>query len=187
MSPSHVKPIATNATVAATKPATTGGPYHVRSVRRPPTYAVIAIDAVSTASTQPATTADRSRSTSTALTKIGTSTIAITSAAPTTKLAKSASRRLRPPNRRGSINGSRARRWCHTNAARGGDRDRVQPSKVGPATAGELVEAGDALDLRVAEQREVQRDQEDRDQDRTDPVDACVRCAVGRDRRAPTT
>ena len=91
-------------------PATTGGPYQLRSVRRPPTYAASAIDAVSTASTQPATTAERSSSPSTAFTNNGTSTIAITSAAPTTKLAISASRTLRPRSRRESINGAAVRR-----------------------------------------------------------------------------
>ncbi len=111
-----MKPIVRYASVAATKPATTGGPYQVRSVRRPPTYAVTAIEAVNTERTQPETSAARSRSTSTALMKIGMSTIAITSAAPTTRLASRASRRFRPPNRRGSIKGSVACRWRQANA-----------------------------------------------------------------------
>ena len=171
VSPSHVKPIAAYAIVAATRPATTGGPYHVRSVRRPPTYAVRAIDAVSTARTQPEMSADRSRSTSTALTKIGTSTIAITSAAPTTKLANNASRRLRPPNRRSVDQRVVGAAQVPDERCRGDERDRVQPSEIWSRSTRQLVEPGDALDLRVAEQCEVERHQKDRDEHRTDPVD----------------
>ena len=75
-------------------PSSTGGRYHVASVARPPTYEATAIAAVRADSTQPATTADRSTSISTALMKIGTSTMAITSAAPTTKLTTSAARHV---------------------------------------------------------------------------------------------
>ena len=78
---------------------------------------------------------------------------------------------MRPPNRRVSINGSRARRRCHTNAAAASDCDGIQPSKIRSRPARELVQPGDALDLRVAEQREVQRHQEGRDQQATEPVD----------------
>ncbi len=87
------------------RPVSTGGRYHQRSVALPPMYEAIAIAAVSDDKVQPAYTAARSRSTSTELMNNGTSTIAITRPAPTTKFTNSAARRLRPWNRRGSKSG----------------------------------------------------------------------------------
>ena len=52
------------------------------------------------------------------------------------------------------------------------DGNRIQPSKIGTPAASQLIKARDALDLGVAEQRQVQRDQEDRDQQPADPVNA---------------
>ena len=49
--------------------------------------------------------------------------------------------------------------------------DRVQPSEVGAATAGQLVQPVDALDLTAAEQRNVQRHQGDGHQHCAHPID----------------
>jgi hypothetical protein len=130
-----------------------------RSVQRPPRYEVIAIAAVSAESTQPGITAARSRSTSTELMNSGTSTIAITRPAPTTKLTTSAITPVAAPEQPRIEQGMGLRRCCHTNARPRRSRHRVQPAQVGPRPAGELVEPVDALDLGRAEQCEVERHQ----------------------------
>ena len=82
---------------------------------RPPKYDVTAIAAVSAESTHPAATAESSRSISTALMKIGTSTIEITNDAPTMKFTTSATCTLRPRKTDRSTKGSNATRWCQMN------------------------------------------------------------------------
>ena len=96
-------------------PSSTGGRYHHRSVTRPPTYEVIAIAAVSADRIAPEYTAARSRSISTELTNSGTSTMAITSPAPTTKFTPSAITRLRPRKIAGSNSGYLEYDCCTTN------------------------------------------------------------------------
>ncbi len=86
-------------------PASTGGLNHVRSVSRPPRYEAIAIAAVIADRIRPEITAARSRSISTELMNSGTSTIAITRPAPTTKLTNRATSTVRPRNSRRSTSG----------------------------------------------------------------------------------
>ena len=142
----------------------------MRSVTRPPTYDAIAIAAVSADMIQPAITADRSRSTSTAFTNNGTSTIAMTRPAPTMKFTASATCRLRPRKSCGLSNGSSAWRSCQRKRDQTHDGDAVQPACVG-ATSGEILQAVDALDLGRAEQRHVQRHECDGEQHGPQPVD----------------
>ena len=114
----QVAPIHAKAAVDNTNPTSSGGRYQVRSVIRPPMYEARAIAAVSDDMIHPATTAERLRSTSMAFTNKGTSTMVITSPAPTMKFTASATWRFRLRNKPGLSKGSAALRSCQMNATR---------------------------------------------------------------------